>query len=234
MALTTLAGRRCLVTGATRGLGIELARALAGMGSRLFLTARNRETLSNVASAWGAESMAVDLADASAVAVLAAEALRTLGGVDIVVNCAGIFPTSTIMESNLEEFDRCFAVNVRAPFQLCNLLAAGMVAQRWGRLVNVGSSSAYAGFKNTSIYCASKHAILGFSRALHDELKEYNVRTFCISPGSIKTDMGRQVRNQDFETFLEPAEIAAFIVHLISHEGPMIAEEVRLNRMVIR
>ncbi len=76
-----------------------------------------------------------------------------------------------------------------------------MVKNKWGRIVNVGSSSAYSGFRETSIYCASKHAILGLSRAIYNELKDYNVRTFCISPGSIKTEMGKQVKNQKFDTF---------------------------------
>jgi NAD(P)-dependent dehydrogenase (short-subunit alcohol dehydrogenase family) len=109
-----------------------------------------------------------------------------------------------------------------------------MAHRRWGRIINIGSSSAYAGFKNTAIYCASKHALLGLTRSLHDELKHQNVRCFCISPGSIKTEMGRAVPGQDFETFLDPQEIAEFVVHVASYDGGMIAEEIRLNRMVIR
>ena len=234
MAIEILKDKRCLVTGATRGLGLALSRALAGVGALLFLSARNNQSLADIAESLNAKYMAVDLAQAPEVEQLADHARRELGGIDVLINCAGVFPVNVISDSSLDEYEQCFAVNVRAPFQLCRSLATEMVQRKWGRLINIGSSSAYSGFKHTSVYCASKHAILGLSRALHDELKEHNVRTFCISPGSIKTDMGRQVIGQNFETFLEPDEVADFIIKLISHDGPMIAEEVRLNRMIIQ
>ena len=102
-----------------------------------------------------------------------------------------------------------------------------------GRIVNIGSSSAYAGFKETSIYCGSKHALLGLSRAVYEELKEHNIRTFCISPGSVKTDMGKKVKNQNFDTFIDPKEIAEYVSFVMSFDGSMISEEIRLNRVFI-
>ena len=108
-----------------------------------------------------------------------------------------------------------------------------MKKKQWGRIVNLGSSSSYSGFKNGSIYCTSKHAILGFSRSLHSELKEDNIRVFCISPGSVKTKMAKKSKDQNFETFLNPKQVAEFIVHAISYDNEMIADEIRLNRMII-
>ncbi|MFZ1615419.1 MAG: SDR family oxidoreductase [Holophaga sp.] len=229
-----LAGKRCLITGASRGLGRELARELARVGGELFLTARDEEALARLGTELQATWAAIDLADAAAVDHLAEEARSTLGGIDALINCAGVFPVSTLADTDLATYDHCFSVNVRAPFQLCRAFAPDMAQRRWGRLVNIGSSSAYAGYKDTSVYCASKHALLGFSRALHDEFKAHNVRCYCVSPGSIQTDMGRHVRGQDFSTFLDPVELATFIVELISQDGPMITEELRVNRMVIR
>ena len=106
-----------------------------------------------------------------------------------------------------------------------------MISNKWGRIVNIGSSSSYQGFKNTSVYCSSKHALLGLSRSLHAELKEFNVRTFCVSPGSIKTPMGKLVVDQNYETFLNPKEIAEFITKIISFNNEMISEEIRINRI---
>jgi|ERR1700693_133712 len=229
-----LNAKRALVTGATGGLGREIARALARRGARLFLSGRDETALEELIRELSASGRTADLMRVQDVEGLAEAARHALGGVDILVHSAGVFPVAPLAETSLETFDRCLAVNLRAAFLLARALAPEMAAQRWGRIVLVGSSSAYSGFRDTSVYCASKHGLLGFSRALHEELKGSNVRTFCVSPGSIKTPMARSTPDQDFETFLEPAEVAAFLVELISSDGEMIAQEVRLNRMVLR
>ena len=111
-----------------------------------------------------------------------------------------------------------------------------MIKNKWGRIINIASSSAYGGSPMTSVYCASKHALLGFSRSLYKELKGDNVRVICVSPGSIKTEMGRKVEElgQDFDTFMEPDELAEYIVYSSSLDGNMISEEIRLNRVFIQ
>jgi NADP-dependent 3-hydroxy acid dehydrogenase YdfG len=108
-----------------------------------------------------------------------------------------------------------------------------MVQQKWGRIVNLGSSSSYTGFKNGSIYCTTKHAILGLSRSLHAELKEDNVRCYCISPSSTRTDMGKISSDQNFETFLDPSDVAESIKFVISFDVNLVIDEIRLNRMKI-
>ena len=142
-----------------------------------------------------------------------------------------MFPVKLLSDSTIEDFEKCFGVNVKAAFVLCKEFSQGMISKKWGRIVNIASSSAYAGFKNTSIYCSSKHALLGLSRSLHSELKEHNVRTFCVSPGSIKTPMGKSVIGQNYETFLNPNEIAELIVRLVSFDNEMISQEIQLSRM---
>ena len=234
MGIHALVGKKCLVTGASRGLGYEIARTLASLGVELLLTAKNESLLAQVASEVGAAYVVADLSDAREVERLAHESEGKLGFVDVLINSAGLFPVSSVIDSDIDDFDLCMAVNVRAPFQLSRSFLPSMLRNRWGRIVNIGSSSAYAGFRNTSIYCASKHALLGFSRALHDEVRGSNVRVMCLSPGSIKTDMGREVIGQDFETFLDPKDIAEFIVKAVALDGSMIIDEVRLNRLIIR
>jgi len=234
-----LKGKRCLLTGATGGLGRELARELARRGARLFLTGRDSEALRSLvlgrgSGPDGATVGPADLTRVEEVDGLIERVRAAFGGLDVLINSAGVFPVAGIAQTTPEEFERCIAVNLRAPFLLARAFAPFMAEQRWGRIVHIGSSSSYVGFRDTSLYCASKHGLLGLSRALHDELKGSNVRTFCISPGSIQTDMGRKVRGQDFETFLDPAEVAAFVADLISADGPMIVEEVRLNRVTQR
>ena len=234
----TLRDRRVLLTAATGGVGQELARALARRGCHLVLSGRSPARLALLADelragAPGATvaAIAADLAEPSAVDALAAGAVERLGGIDVLVNCAGVFQVASLADSSLADFERVFAVNVRAPFLLTRALAPAMAARGWGRIVNVGSSSAYAGFRDTALYCASKHALLGLSRATHDELRDRGVRTFCISPGSIKTEMGRHVPRQLWETFLEPAEVAEYVCFAIAFDSTLVTEEVRLNRL---
>jgi NAD(P)-dependent dehydrogenase (short-subunit alcohol dehydrogenase family) len=236
---TILKDRTALVTGATGGLGQAIVEELALQGCRVFLTGRDPARLEQAQRALRARGLethaeAADLAETGNVERLARRAAEVMGQVDILVNSAGIFPVAALEEGTVADYDLCFAVNVRAPFLLMRTLAPAMAQRQWGRIANIGSSSAYAGFKDTAVYCSSKHALLGLSRSLYQEYKARGVRVFCLSPGSIQTEMGRKVRGQVFETFIRPEEAARYLSFMISFDGEMISEEVRLNRLIIQ
>ena len=231
-----LKGKNCLITGATGGLGKEIAKEFAKNSCNLFLTGRNDEKLNSLKNELENDEIkidfeAADLSDVDDIQKLIDKTKNTFSNIDILVNCAGIFPVKLLSNSTVDDFEQCFSVNVKAAFVLCKEFSQGMVSKKWGRIVNIASSSAYAGFKNTSIYCSSKHALLGLSRSLHSELKEHNVRTFCVSPGSIKTPMGKSVVGQSYETFLNPSEVAELVGRLISFDSEMISQEIQLHRM---
>jgi short-subunit dehydrogenase len=231
-----LKGKNCLITGATGGLGKEIAKEFAKNGCNLFLTGRNNEKLNSLKNELENDKIkidfeAADLSDIDDIQKLIDKTKNAFPNIDILVNCAGIFPVKLLSNSTVDDFEQCFSVNVKAAFVLCKEFSQGMVSKKWGRIVNIASSSAYAGFKNTSIYCSSKHALLGLSRSLHSELKEHNVRTFCVSPGSIKTPMGKSVVGQSYETFLNPSEVAELVGRLISFDSEMISQEIQLHRM---
>ena len=236
-----LCGKNCLITGATGGLGKEIAKEFAKNGCNLFLTGRNNDKLNSLKNELENDQIKIDFEDAdlsddSEIQKLIEKVKNTFVNIDILVNCAGVFPVKLLSDSTVEDFENCFSVNVKAAFILCKEFSQGMISKKWGRIINIASSSAYAGFKNTSIYCSSKHALLGLSRSLHSELKEYNVRTFCVSPGPIKTSMGHDiVKNENpderFDSFMNPNEIAEFIVYLVSFDNEMVSEEIRLSRI---
>ena len=231
-----LQGKNCLITGSTGGLGKEIAREFAKNGCNLFLTGRNNKKLNSLKDELEKNQIKIDfqqadLSDTSEIQKLLEKVKSTFSSIDILVNCAGVFPVKLLSDSTVDDFEKCFSVNVRAAFVLCKEFSQGMISKKWGRIVNIASSSAYTGFKNTSIYCSSKHALLGLSRSLHSELKEHNVRTFCVSPGSIKTPMGKSVVGQSYETFLNPSEVAELVVRLISFDSEMISQEIQLHRM---
>ena len=231
-----LQGKNCLITGSTGGLGKEIAKEFAKNGCNLFLTGRNNKKLNSLKDELEKNQIKIDfqqadLSDTDEIQKLFKKVKGGFSNIDILVNCAGVFPVKLLSDSTIDDFEKCFSVNVKAAFLLCKEFSQGMISKKWGRIDNIASSSAYAGFKNTSVYCSSKHALLGLSRSLHSELREYNVRTFCVSPGSIKTSMGKSVIGQSYETFLNPTESAELIVHLISFDNEMVSHEIQLNRM---
>ncbi len=212
----TLQNRRVLISGASRGLGKSLVSVYKDVGAEVIELTRRECDLNNSADIYSF--------------------LESVGEVDVLVNCAGVFPVNELGDITPEEYNECIQVNLTAPFILTQECSLGMVERGWGRIINIASSSAYGGGPKTSIYCASKHALLGLSRSLHAELKPHGVRVICVSPGTIKTDMGRDVEKlgQTYDTFMDPDEVARYIVYNTELDGNMVSEEIRLNRMFIQ
>ena len=233
-----LKNKNCLITGATGGIGKEIASNLAKNSCNLFLTGRKKENLEKMKKDFEKRfKIKVDYQNGDLMHIpdlmkIIAKA-KLFGKIDILINSAGIFVEKPIEKTTLEDFEKCHAINVRAPFILSKELSKNMKKRKWGRIVNIASSSAYQGFTNGSAYCSSKHGLLGLSRAMFNELKQKNVRVFCVSPGSSKTKMGKKCKNQNFDTFINPKEIAEYIVNIISFDNEMIIEESRLNRIKI-
>ena len=129
-----LRGKRCLVTGATGGLGREIARSLSRREARLFLTGRDAPALESLARALGAmvSGATADLGSPDGVMALVAAVRRAFGGIDVLVNNAGVFPVKTLADSTAADYEQCFAVNVRAPFLLARAFAPEMAEAGWG------------------------------------------------------------------------------------------------------
>ena len=243
MEQNILKNKNCLITGATGGLGRELSIELAKKGCNLFLTSKeaNLEDLKSKIEQFDSEisilSQLTDLRNTDDVNSLINHIREKFSHIDILINCAGENHRKPIVESTLEEYDSCMNLNVRAPFILSKEFSKDMVKNNWGRIVNIASSSAHNGFKDAAIYCSSKHALLGLSRTLFAELKDKNIRTFCVSPGSMKTRMAKEdeglLAEHDYNTFMDPNEVAEFITKIISYDNEMISQEINLSRLRI-
>jgi len=242
MENSILKNKNCLITGATGGLGKEIAMELAKKGANLFLTSKKEdlqklklEIIKN--NEIIVEYQCVDLRSDNGVEILIENIREKFSTIDILINCAGENHRKPLSESTIEEYDSCMNLNVRAPFVLSKEFSKDMIKNKWGRIVNIASSGAYNGLKNTSIYRSSKHALLGLSRSLSNELKEFNVRTFCFSPGPMKTQMGKEIINKEnpserFDTFMQTNEIAEFIIFVISFENNLMSPEIRMGRTI--
>lgn len=189
-----LSGRRALVTGAGRGIGRSTALALAAAGAQVALSARSRAEIDRVAEeigALGGRALALpcDVTDPQQVAALAAAAIDQIGGVDILVNNAGAAASHKFLDHPDELWHRMLAVNLSSVYYVTKALAPQMTAQRWGRIITIASIASKTGARYIAAYTASKHGVLGLTRALAMELVSYNITVNAICPGYVDTPM---------------------------------------------
>ena len=190
---TRLDGRRALVTGAGRGLGFACAAALAAAGAEVVLAARTADEIEAAAaairSAGGASSAVVlDVGDV----VQASRWVASERVFDILVNNAGTNRPGPFLETSIEDYDAVFAVNVRASYFLAQAVARGLVAARKpGSIINVSSQMGHVGAVKRVVYCASKHAIEGMTKAMAAELGPHGIRVNTLCPTFIETPLTR-------------------------------------------
>ena len=186
------AGKRILVTGSTRGIGHAAARRFLEEGAEVIVHGRKPDAVDRALDAFArafggrATGIAADLADRGQCRRLCAEA----GAVDVLVNCAGVFEEAAIESADEAHWHRILEVNATAPWLLARGLLDGL-RRRTGVVVNVGSDSGLIGYAASAVYCASKGALIGLTRALAVELAP-TIRVLCVCPGPVETDMMRE------------------------------------------
>jgi len=183
-----------VVTGGGSGIGAECARVLARAGASVVVAARSEERLAAVvAEITGAGGSAValrcDVTDEDSVARLADSARSAFGPVDILVNSAGVSTAMPLHRTRLEDWNRIMAVNATGVFLCTQAVTGGMVERGWGRVVNVASVAGLTGSKYISAYAASKHAVVGFTRSVAEELAPRGVTVNAVCPGYVDTPM---------------------------------------------
>jgi len=187
-----LTGRIALVTGASRGIGAAIARALDAAGARVLLAARDVEALAAVAAELGHDPaiLPVDLAEAGAAADLARRALETSGGrLDVLVNNAAYARRVHLADTDADLIDQVLAVNVRAPLLLVRDLEEALAASGHGSIVNITSVSGLVGTPRRAIYGASKAALDSITRTLALDLGPRGIRVNAVAPGVVDTDL---------------------------------------------
>ncbi|SFS05384.1 SDR family NAD(P)-dependent oxidoreductase [Yoonia litorea] len=188
-----LDGKRALVTGASSGIGEACAVALAAAGAEVTLAARRADKLRTLEDAikgqgWQARSLAMDVTDISETTAKIAEA----GPFDILVNSAGLARHSAALETQEADFDAVSDINVKAAYFLSVAVAKGLVAAgKAGSLINISSQMGHVGGVDRAVYCATKHAVEGFTKAMAIEFGPHNIRVNTICPTFILTDLTR-------------------------------------------
>jgi 3-oxoacyl-[acyl-carrier protein] reductase len=233
----SLDGKIALVTGASRGIGREIASGLAGAGALVVLAARTEEAARKAAESIDGrtEAVAVDVADAASVEAAVGSVVARHGGVDILVNNAGITRDGLILRMKPADWDAVLATNLRGAFLMSRYAAPSMIKKRWGRIVSIGSVVGLMGNAGQVNYAASKAGLIGFTKALARELAPRNVTVNAIAPGYIETDMTaalpEEAKARLFEMiplgrFGKPADIAAATLFLASEAGAYVTGQV--------
>lgn len=233
--LHDLKGKKALVTGASRGFGAEIAHLFAIAGADVAIASRKQGELVKTAKRVEKEKrkchlIEADLSTVEGAEQTAKEALKAFGAIDILVNNAGIFPsTDSLCELSVEEWDKVFAVNLRAPFIIARLLAPKMMEKKYGKIINITSDASLIGQIGHGAYASSKGGLKMLTQSMAAEWGPHNIMTNAVAPTVILTEMGKKVWGSRpkaadekkekiaLRRFGEPDEVAYLVLFLASH-----------------
>jgi NAD(P)-dependent dehydrogenase (short-subunit alcohol dehydrogenase family) len=239
-----LSGQVALVTGASRGLGQCFARALAKAGADLILTSRRRETLADFEAEIGSlgrrtVAVGLDVRDSSSIQRMAAEAEAAFGQIHILVNNAGCNVRKPALEITWDDWNLVLDTNLRGSFFVAQAIARGMIAHRYGRIINIGSVTSVFGYAGLAPYGASRGGIRQLTMSLADDWGAHGVTVNCLAPGWFKTEQNQALyENQDWVDYLieriplkrtgQPDDLDGAIVFLASEASRYITGQTLL------
>lgn len=231
-----LIGRVALITGASRGIGRSIALLLGQSGVNLAVNARTEESLSVLKedlNSYGIDVLICpgDLQDPITPSIIIKKTINHFGRLDILINNAGIALAKPLIETTVEEWDTMMAVNARAPFLLTKEAIPYLKRSDIATIINISSVVGTKGYINQGAYTASKHALMGFTKVLAQEVFQDGIRVHVISPGGVATSMVALTRPDiDPETLISPEEIAEIVFFLITHRGNAVIDEINIRR----
>ena len=233
-----LTGKRAMVTGATKGIGLETCKVLADAGADIVAIGRDAAGLAEVAAAVKSAgrrcvTISADLATADDPVRVANEALAAFGTIDILVNNAGVALLGHLADATVADWDQTMAVNLRAPFLLARTLAPAMIAQAQGKIINVSSQAGVVGLDAHGAYAASKGGLNMLTKVMTVEWAKHNIQINSVCPTVILTPMGEQVWGQPAigdpmkakipaGRFGRPIEVADMILYLASSASDLV------------
>ena len=232
-----LNGMKAIITGASGGIGEAIALSLAAEGVKLALLGRNIQKLDKVAAEAekisGTKPVIIpgELTSSEYISQAADKAAELLGGIDIVINNAGVAHSTAFEEISEEQYDMVMDTNVKAPFMLCQKALPYLRKSDAAAIINIASVTAHNGYPLQSVYTASKHALLGFSKSLAKEVFADGIRVHVLSPGGVYTDMIKTSRpDLTSDGMIVPEDISDIILFILKHRGNAVIDEICVHR----
>ena len=231
-----LAGRVAIVTGASRGIGHAVARAIAGAGARVAMLARGADALRAAAEPLGALAVSCDVADEGAAAAALTRVREQLGDPDILVSNAGLFALAPIESQSTAGLRATLDVNLIAPFVMARALIPGMRAARRGHIVTIGSIADRVTFPENGAYAASKFGARAMHQVMREELRGSGVRATLVSPGPVDTPLWDPIGPDDRAGFTPRAQmlpasaVADAVLFVLTRDPAVNVDELRLSR----
>lgn len=223
-----------LVTGASRGIGRTIALELAKSGYDLALVGRDHASLEETASMVSGPRVSLitaDLSDPASAKYIVDETVSAFGGLDLLVNCAGVPQKGPFTEVTPEEWDRVFAVNARAPFFICQAALEPLKKSSKPIVINISSVVGFKGYINQSVYSSSKHALAGFTKVFAKEVQPFGIRVHLISPGGVATEMVKKMRPDiNPSELIDPEEIAEIVRFIVTRKGAGTIDQFYIRR----
>jgi len=234
----SLQNKVAIITGASRGIGEAIAMACAKEGADVGLLARSEADLEAVAEgarAHGVKALPLvtDVSDEAQVQSAMAQIKATWGRIDVLVNCAGIGVFAPIAETSTDDWDRVMAVNARGPFLVCREAVPLLPRDGQACILNVASVVGVKGYVHQGAYTASKHALMGLTKVLSQELQPEGIRVHALCPGGVDTDLVTKARpDLDTSVLMTPDEVARIAMFLIQQPGNAIIDQINVRRAV--
>jgi 3-oxoacyl-[acyl-carrier protein] reductase len=234
--MSSIKDKSALVTGGTKGIGRAIATALLDQGARVFICARKKDeveqTVKELREAYGERvyGTACDVRDAEQVKAMFELADRQAGGLDILINNAGIGSHSFVEQMGADEWQAMIETNLSGVFYCCHEALGRMKRAGSGYIINIGSLAGKNAFAGGAAYCASKFGLIGFSEALMQEVRHDHIRVSYVMPGSVNTSFGRSGREDPETTWkLLPEDVATVVIDLLESESRALASRVELR-----